>query len=48
MRSASRDQLLAAEQAELEMAKPDAPIVEETKEEKLARQIAESRYTDEN
>ncbi len=48
VRSASRDQLLAAEQAELEMAKPDAPIVEETKEEKLARQIAESRYTDEN
>lgn len=48
VRSASREQLAAAERAELEMAKPDAPIVEETKEEKLARQIEESRYTDEN
>lgn len=47
VKPASREQLAAAERAELEMAKPDAPIVEETKEEKLARQIDDSRYTDE-
>lgn len=39
-------QLAAAEQAELKQAVPDSPITPETPEQKLRRQIEDSRYTD--
>jgi hypothetical protein len=42
----SPEALAAAERAELEMAKPDVPIVQETAEEKLRQQIEDSRYID--
>jgi hypothetical protein len=47
VRPVSKDQLQAAEQAELQMAQPITPVTQETAAEKLKRQIEESRYTDE-
>jgi hypothetical protein len=42
---AGRDELAAAEQAELASAQPEQPVVEKSEEEKLRELIDESRYT---
>lgn len=46
VRRASPDALAAAEHAELELAKPETPIVQETAEQRLLKQIEDSRYID--
>jgi hypothetical protein len=46
VRRASPDALAAAEQAELELAKPETPIVQEAAEQRLLKQIEDSRYID--
>ncbi len=47
IKRATPEQLAEAERAEVKQAVPESPIVEETAEEKLQRQIEESRYVDE-
>ena len=46
VRRATSEELRAAEQAELQLAQPLTPVAEEPPEEKLKRQIDESRYMD--
>ena len=46
MRRATPGELAAAESAELVMAQPETPVAEATPEEKLKRQLDESRYVD--
>lgn len=47
VRPARKEALLAAEQAELQMAQPITPMPQELAEEKLKRQVDESRFVDE-
>ncbi len=46
VRRASREQLAAAEAAELAQAQPETPVAEPNAKEKLKRQLDESRYVD--
>ena len=46
LRPAQKEDLIAAERAERQMAQPAAPVTHESAEEKLRRQVEESRYVD--